>query len=304
MNYIKEINAFYDLMEREPLSASAVNLWHTLLHINNKAGWIEEFTVSSTILKLKGGLSDSSFKRARKELEERGFIEWRSRGRNLAPFYRMKSLCVEFNSAGKYRSRLVETEMNQQVDHIMDHRTDQQMNQQTNHQADQQVNRQTAPLIKQKETKQKETKQSRQEGTKTDAVAFYQDNFGLVTPFLTEELLSWINDFGDDFVIEAMKRALVRGKLNFSYVRGIMNSWIKQGIQSVEMLNAKEKECINRKNHRVGWSRGRSEEVVPDWFLERKRRQKVEKENLSNDENVDVGKLLQEYLYESVERPV
>ncbi|WP_156914188.1 hypothetical protein [Paucisalibacillus globulus] len=46
MNYIKEINAFYDLMELEPLSASAVNLWHTLLHINNKARWMMEFTVN------------------------------------------------------------------------------------------------------------------------------------------------------------------------------------------------------------------------------------------------------------------
>lgn len=37
MNYIREINAFYDRMEQEPLSGSAVSLWHTLLHINNKA---------------------------------------------------------------------------------------------------------------------------------------------------------------------------------------------------------------------------------------------------------------------------
>lgn len=292
MNYIKEINAFYDLMEREPLSASAVNLWHTLLHINNKAGWIEEFTVSSTILKLKGGLSDSSFKRARKELEERGFIEWRSRGRNLAPFYRMKSLCVEFNSAGEYGSSLVETEMNQQVDHTMDHRTDQQMNQQTN----QQVNSQTAPLIKQKETKQKEMKQSRQEGTRTDAVAFYQDNFGLVTPFLTEELLTWINDFGDDFVIEAMKRALVRGKLNFSYVRGIMNSWLNQGIRTVEELKLSELEGRNSGNSGSGWnrSRSRSGEVVPEWFLERQRKRK--EDYLADEEEGDAGEMLKEYL--------
>ena len=45
MNYIKEINAFYDLMELEPLSASAVNLWHTLLHINNKAIWAIELNL-------------------------------------------------------------------------------------------------------------------------------------------------------------------------------------------------------------------------------------------------------------------
>src|SRR5690606_11381727 len=96
MNYIKEINAFFDLMEREPLSASAVNLWHTLLHINNKARWSIEFTASSTVLKLKGGLSESSFQRARKELMKRGLVACRSRGQNLAPAYRIKRLYWEY----------------------------------------------------------------------------------------------------------------------------------------------------------------------------------------------------------------
>lgn len=47
MNYIKEINAFYDCLERHLLSASAVTLWHALMHINNKAMWIESFTVAA-----------------------------------------------------------------------------------------------------------------------------------------------------------------------------------------------------------------------------------------------------------------
>src|SRR5690606_7365794 len=99
MNYIKEINAFYDLMELEPLSSSAVNLWHTLLHINNKARWSIEFTVSSTVLKLKGGLPESSFQRARKELVNRGLVECRSRGKNMAPAYRMKRVYRMFDEA-------------------------------------------------------------------------------------------------------------------------------------------------------------------------------------------------------------
>nr|WP_246521289.1 DnaD domain protein [Ornithinibacillus massiliensis] len=139
-------------------------------------------------------------------------------------------------------------------------------------------------------------KQSRQEGTRTDAVAFYQDNFGLVTPFLTEELLSWVNDFGDEFVIEAMKRALVRGKLNFSYVRGIMNSWLNQGIRTVEELKLSELEGRNSRNSGSGWnrSRSRSDEVVPEWFLERQRKRK--EDYLADEEEGDAGEMLKEYL--------
>ena len=92
MNYSKEIIAFYDSMELESLSASAMNLWHLLLHINIREGWAMEFTVSSNSLKLKGSLSESSFQRARKELVARGFVTYRSRGSNLAPAYQMKRL--------------------------------------------------------------------------------------------------------------------------------------------------------------------------------------------------------------------
>ena len=53
MNYIKEINAFYDHMECNPLSASAVTLWHTLMHINNKARWAETFTVAAPVIRMK-----------------------------------------------------------------------------------------------------------------------------------------------------------------------------------------------------------------------------------------------------------
>lgn len=102
------MNAFYDYVEREPLSASAVSLWNTLLHINNKTAWAEEFSVAGTVLKLKGGLTDSSFKRARKELEERGFIEHQSRGTRMAPVYRMKRLHFEVS----FNSKVVNVEEN------------------------------------------------------------------------------------------------------------------------------------------------------------------------------------------------
>ena len=92
MNYSIEFIAFYDSVELELLSASAVNLWHLLLHINHKERGAMEFRVSSNALKLHGNLSESSFQRAREELVAHGLVTYRSRGANLAPIYRMERL--------------------------------------------------------------------------------------------------------------------------------------------------------------------------------------------------------------------
>ncbi|MFD1037262.1 hypothetical protein ACFQ3N_02335 [Virgibacillus byunsanensis] len=42
------------------------------MHIYNKAMWTDSFTVEAPVLRLKSGLKESSFKRARTELNEKG----------------------------------------------------------------------------------------------------------------------------------------------------------------------------------------------------------------------------------------
>jgi hypothetical protein len=96
MNYIKEINSFYDWLETNSVSDSAITLWHALMHINNKAGWKVEFTVASSVLCLKSGLSQSSFKRARNILKQSGRIEWRERKGNQSAIYNLISFAVQY----------------------------------------------------------------------------------------------------------------------------------------------------------------------------------------------------------------
>lgn len=56
MNYIIELNAFYQKLAYEPLSGSAVALWNTLMHFNNRCGWLKQFSVSVGMLELTQGL--------------------------------------------------------------------------------------------------------------------------------------------------------------------------------------------------------------------------------------------------------
>ena len=87
MNYIGEINRFYDWLETNSLSVSAVALWHALMHINNKSRWIEEFAVATSVLCAKTGLSERTIRNARNELKQRGRLDWKTRGGNKSATY-------------------------------------------------------------------------------------------------------------------------------------------------------------------------------------------------------------------------
>ena len=95
MNYISEVKAFYDRLELNPLTAPAIALWHALVSIANKSGWQQEFTVSVSILMLKSGLNAQAIKRARNQLEQKGYITWRTRGGNQSAIYHLNSLVVQ-----------------------------------------------------------------------------------------------------------------------------------------------------------------------------------------------------------------
>lgn len=90
MNYIGEIEALYIDIETNPLSSNAMSLWFALMHVNAGAGWVKQFSVAADILRFKAGLSSSSFKRARAELREKGYIEVISSG-SKSPVYEIKS---------------------------------------------------------------------------------------------------------------------------------------------------------------------------------------------------------------------
>lgn len=89
MNYIKEINSFYDWLELNSVSDSVITLWHALMHINNKAGWNMEFTVAISTLQVKTSLSKSSIIRARNVLKQLGRLDFRERKGNQSCAYKI-----------------------------------------------------------------------------------------------------------------------------------------------------------------------------------------------------------------------
>lgn len=95
MNYIKELNAFYEWLDTNPLSSGAIVLWYTLMAINNKTNWLDEFTVANMALQAKTGLSRQQLTRARTDLINAGRIKYKKSGRaNRAGSY----MIVSFNT--------------------------------------------------------------------------------------------------------------------------------------------------------------------------------------------------------------
>ena len=94
MNYLQEINRFYDWLETNDVPKSAVALWHALMHINNKAEWKQTFEVAISTLEFKTKFRKSELCDARNILTQKGRINWKPRGGNLSATYEINPLCV------------------------------------------------------------------------------------------------------------------------------------------------------------------------------------------------------------------
>lgn len=95
MNYIAEINSFYDWLETNTISDSAINLWHALMAVNNKTGWKTEFTVAISTLEGRTRLSKSSIIRARNQLKQVGRIDFKERKGNQSCIYLITAFHTE-----------------------------------------------------------------------------------------------------------------------------------------------------------------------------------------------------------------
>lgn len=87
MNYIAQLNGFFDLKQRNPLSSNAQTLYINLFYIDNRCGWKPRFTVSNVTLQSLTGLSRQQLDRARNELVQKGYVEYKKGMGNQAGVY-------------------------------------------------------------------------------------------------------------------------------------------------------------------------------------------------------------------------
>ena len=286
MNYLKQVLALNQLQLRDPLSKGQYMLFQALLNVNNDCGWIEWFEVASIRLELFSQMSREGVQKARKELIERGLIEFKSNG-TRAGSYRLKKLYEDSTQVSTQDSTQNSTQDNTEIEPLSTNLPTQlekntQMSTQDSTQSSTQGSTQdSTPLNKQNKTKLNKSKlnscssytemsdknSSDNDDNKTteNVFEFYQKNFGILSSFIQEDILYWIRDIGDGLVLEALKRALEQNK-EYGYAKKIMQSWARKGIDSLEKAEAERVQFI-RANEKRGNSYQRTGRVatVPDW---------------------------------------
>ncbi|EKZ4877782.1 hypothetical protein QO274_000047 [Listeria monocytogenes] len=117
MNYLKEINEFYNWLETdETLTPASINLWHALMSIDNKLGWKSPFSASESILIEKTLLAGRTVRKARSELVEARRIKFTKRPGGRAPFYELIPFDVENAEVNTEADTEANTEENQNAE--------------------------------------------------------------------------------------------------------------------------------------------------------------------------------------------
>lgn len=238
MNYLREINAFYDWLETNSISDSAIVLWHALMHTCNKAGWITEFAVAISTLETKTGLKKNAIQRARQRLQQVGRIDFRSRSGQQSAIYTIipfENNCGVLSTTNRVANRPLSEPLTEP---------------------------QTAPIIKLNETKliNKEVEEAR-----AQVVATLETEFGrMPSPSELEKLEYYISNGMDKQVVcEAIKRSRLNGVLKVSYVEGILKSWLADGVKDLAGL---QRLVIDSNSRKGGQTRGKSRESnLPDY---------------------------------------
>lgn len=105
-------------------------------------------------------------------------------------------------------------------------------------------------LTTSKESNYKESNYKSSSKGELNPFKFYEKNFGVLTPFLTDNITQWCEDLSDELVVEAMKISLKANK-QFNYAEGIMRSWLRNNIKTLDDVQAAEIEFERNKKQKV-----------------------------------------------------
>lgn len=100
-------------------------------------------------------------------------------------------------------------------------------------------------------------------------IELYQTNFGIVKPILYDDLKADLKDYGLELIIEAVKRALKRQR-EYAYAQGILKSWNRSGIKTLEQAKAEEVSFQNKsQNNQNKFQQQKPVKKAPDWSNQR-----------------------------------
>ncbi|WP_186579723.1 DnaD domain-containing protein [Aquibacillus kalidii] len=274
MNYIKELRGFKDWLLLNDMSSHAILLWHTLMVLNNSAGWKVCFNAPNRVVEQLSGLSKQGVAAARLELVKRGLIEYEQGVKGRSPVYQVISLVNGyFQDEVQVDSSLLDQAGDESLDRSVDQSTDQfhdqsqdqcqdesldqfhdqsqdQCPDQSQDQCPDQSQDRCQDLSQDQSHDQSPTilkhkhKQERRRGGEGAAgrnpFQLYESNFGILKPILRESFLAWCEDLGDEVVMMGIDLAVRKGGRTFSYLESIFKEWAAANLRTVEQVTVYE----------------------------------------------------------------
>ncbi|MDE5977308.1 MAG: DnaD domain protein [Turicibacter sp.] len=76
---------------------------------------------------------------------------------------------------------------------------------------------------------------------------FYQQNFGMLNPYIIQQLDYWIQDLNPEVVKLALEKSLMNNVRNFNYTNKILNDWKSKNVKTVEDVRSLEIEYSTNK---------------------------------------------------------
>ncbi|WP_080961693.1 DnaD domain-containing protein [Enterococcus cecorum] len=95
----------------------------------------------------------------------------------------------------------------------------------------------------------------------------YEQIFGLANPITIQNIQFWCQDLSPELVIKALEITSSNNARSFKYTEAILRSWEKQGIQTIEDVEALEKQHeVQQEKQKPKFYGNRRIEEVPDHF--------------------------------------
>ena len=96
---------------------------------------------------------------------------------------------------------------------------------------------------------------------KEKIIDFYNNNFGLITPYIAENIFSYLEDgLQQDLIIRAMEEAVSNNIRKWNYVKTILNDCVNNQIKTLEQYTIKQREFKNKKANKT--TANKKQEVI------------------------------------------
>lgn len=102
-------------------------------------------------------------------------------------------------------------------------------------------------MLPEKEIDIEKEKEIKKETDVAEITKCYEENIGMITPAVAEELFSYLDDMEDELIIKAIKIASIRNKRSMIYVKGILNDWVRKGYKVIADIQEEQQKDNNHK---------------------------------------------------------